>query len=222
VLLMAILMQISANTGPAECCLGVVRMLAYLDAQARLRGLELALVEEVAGPVKGTLQSAFVSLEGEAGACRDFAEVYAGPVLWVCSSPYRPHHPRKNWYLDVAVFAEPPGAFGDEVVFETMRSSGPGGQHANKTETAVRATHVATGISVRIGGSRSQSANKATALALLGSKVEAYLAQGRDRQRSERWVRHRSRPAGGAVQRFTGPEFTPEARSRTPAAPPPA
>lgn len=204
---MAILMQISANTGPAECCLGVVRMLAHLESQARHCGLGLTLVEQIPGPTKGTLQSAFVSLEGDEGGCRDLADRYAGSVLWVCPSPFRPHHPRKNWYLDVAVFGEPPKAFGDEVVFETMRSSGPGGQHANKTETAVRATHVASGLSVKIGGSRSQSSNKAMALALLSSKVVAFLEQGRDRQRSERWVRHRSRPAGGVVRRFAGPEF---------------
>ena len=147
---MTILMQISANTGPEECCLGAVKLIAHLEAQARACKIGITLVEEVRVGASSLLQSAVLALEGDEAACRLFAEPYVGTILWVCPSPLRPQHRRKNWYLDVMLFSEPARDFGNEVRFETMRSSGPGGQHANKTETAVRATHVGTGLSVKI------------------------------------------------------------------------
>ena len=204
---MTMLLQISANTGPAECCLGVAKMLAHLDAAARKAGLALTVIDEVPGERRGTLQSVLLSVDGADDACRRFATSHDGTVLWTCPSPYRPAHARKNWYLDVAVFAPPAGDFGDEVVIETMRASGPGGQHVNKTETAVRATHVATGLAVKVGGSRSQSAHKAAALALLHAKLQAHADQGRALGRAERRARHTARPDGGVVRRFVGPGF---------------
>lgn len=204
---MTTLLQISANTGPAECCLGVVKMLAHLEVAARAAGLALSVVDEVPGERRGTLQSVLVSLDGEDAACRLFGERQAGTVLWMCSSPYRPGHARKNWYLDLAVFAPPEAEFGREVVIETMRASGPGGQHVNKTETAVRATHVATGLSVKVGASRSQSANKAAALALLHAKLQAQAGLGEARGKAERRARHATRAGGAVVRRFVGPRF---------------
>ncbi len=204
---MAILMQISANTGPEECCLGVVKLLAHLEAKARATRVAVTLVDEVRAGATGLLQSAVLALEGDEAACRQFAAPYAGTILWVCPSPFRPQHRRKNWYLDVMLFAEPARDFGNEVRFETMRSSGPGGQHANKTETAVRATHVATGLSVKVGGSRSQSANKAAALALLGAKVREHLDQASQEARAQRRLRHASKAGDLVVKRFVGKEF---------------
>lgn len=205
---MAILMQISANTGPAECCLAVARLLAHLEARAGASGVTLTPVAETREERTGLLQSVLLALEGEEADCRLFAAPYVGTVLWVCPSPLRPAHRRKNWYLDVSLFAEPERDFGGEVRFETMRSSGPGGQHANKTETAVRATHVATGLSVKIGGSRSQSANKAAALALLSAKVRAQVDASARQGRAERRLRHGAKAGGEVVKRFAGPAFT--------------
>ena len=207
---MASLMQISATTGPAECCLGVVKLLAHLEARAAASKLRLTLVEEVRVGGTGLLQSALLALEGDEAACRLFAAPYVGTILWVCQSPLRPQHRRKNWYLDVTLFAEPARDFGSEVRLETMRSSGPGGQHANKTETAVRATHVATGLSVKIGGSLSQSANKAAALALLDAKVREHIDRASGEDKAQRRLRHCSRAGQPVAKRFTGSDFRPE------------
>lgn len=54
---------------------------------------------------------------------------------------------------------------------ETMRSSGPGGQHVNKTESAIRITHLPSNISVHIDESRSQIKNRKIAMAILKSKL---------------------------------------------------
>lgn len=58
-----------------------------------------------------------------------------------------------------------------DIEVETMRGSGAGGQHRNKTDSAVRMTHRPTGIVVRCESERSQHENKATALAVLRARI---------------------------------------------------
>lgn len=83
----------------------------------------------------------------------------------------------------------------EEVRVDTFRASGAGGQHVNKTESAVRVTHLATGITVTCQSERSQAANKASALTILKARLldlklkerEAELAQLRGEQREIAW-----------------------------------
>lgn len=64
----------------------------------------------------------------------------------------------------------------NELLVSTMRASGPGGQHVNTTESAVRIVHEPSGISVRVSTSRSQTANKQLAMTLLENKIRAAIA----------------------------------------------
>ncbi|MGS9174655.1 peptide chain release factor-like protein, partial [Salmonella enterica subsp. enterica serovar Infantis] len=76
-------------------------------------------------------------------------ERWCGTLLWIGPSPYRPHHGRKNWYVGIGRVSADEHIQSDEIRFETLRSSGPGGQHVNKTAAAVRATPLARGSSVK-------------------------------------------------------------------------
>lgn len=164
-------LQISTAQGPAECRIFARFVLAQILREARQAGVQAEVLEETAD--RHGILSALVRLSG--CLADDTAQRWQGTLQWVCDSPVRPRHPRKNWYIGVFRLPEIPALPENEgIEFQTCRAGGKGGQHVNKTESAVRATHTPSGISVRVESERSQHANKKRALELLALKLAAH------------------------------------------------
>lgn len=203
-------LQLTANTGPEECCLGVAKALGVLAVEAAKEGVTTRIVEQIDGPVPGTLRSVLLELDGSGDELRErsLASRWSGSLLWVCDSPYRKLHKRKNWFLSGSAFA-PPQLGGDcgEIRYEATRASGPGGQHVNKTDSAIRATHVASGLSVKVQTERSQHANKRLAGQLLASKLADLAQSAADKDKAARRMLHLQAERGNAARVFVGLQF---------------
>lgn len=130
------LLQLSFAQRPDECCLAVRKALDRLIKEAAGQGVTFTLLETEAGRHPDTPRSALVSLDGSNALA--LSDRWCGTLQWICSSPYRPNHGRKNWYVGIGRFSVDEQEQSDAIRFETLRSSGPGGQHVNKTDSAVR------------------------------------------------------------------------------------
>lgn len=203
---------VSAGKGPAECCLAVARIAALMSQEAAAAGLTLRVLVETPGPVPETVQSALFAVDGgDADTRAAWLSGWEGTIQWVCESPFRPGHRRRNWFIGVSSL--PPPAAVDtglderDVAFEAMRASGPGGQHVNTTDSAVRATHRPTGITVCASEERSQHRNRRLAL----DRLTAALVRRADaaRRAGERkvWAEHQTVERGNPVRIYEGARF---------------
>ena len=169
-----IYLNISAGSGPEECAHAAALTLKVMEKEIEAQtSIAMRILETESSRVSGNFRSALIAIEGE--NARSFADSWTGIIQWIWQSEYRPHHKRKNWFVSVKPFTEPePGEIfsPENVHFETAKAGGPGGQHVNKTETAVRAVHIPTGKSVVARGERSQLLNKKLALARLSALLE--------------------------------------------------
>ncbi|AOM39609.1 peptide chain release factor H [Xenorhabdus hominickii] len=205
-----ILLQISAAQGPDECALAVKKALERLIQEAEELGITTNILEEERGQRSGTLCSVLVAIQGKNE--QQLFERWHGTIKWICESPWRKGVGRKNWFIGVTQF-EPElmqEITESEIRFETLKASGPGGQHVNKTESAVRAIHVASGISIKVQSERSQHANRRLARLLLGHRLQQQQNRYQVQLRAERRLFHHQVERGNAVRTFIGIKFIPQ------------
>ncbi|TDO98772.1 peptide chain release factor H [Marinomonas balearica] len=204
-----ILLQLSAGQGPIECCKAVSLALKELEKKSIAQGIRFTLVEAINANENNCLKSALVQLDSaDHEKAKHLATSWQGAMLWVCQSMYRPKHKRKNWFFSGQMYEVNEAKLSNSITFQACRASGAGGQHVNTTDSAIRAIHVETGISVRVESQRSQHANKRLALALLFQKLELSKQEKMTQQEKARWQQHWELVRGNPVKTFKGEKFT--------------
>jgi peptide chain release factor len=207
---------VTAGRGPAECRIAVAHTLAAMACEAEASGLDL---DVAAGPdPDGHGPASAIAAVSGPGA-EAFAQSWHGSVQWIAESPLRPRHKRKNWFVGVMALPEalalpdaavpPPPLDPRDVRFEAFRAGGPGGQHQNKTESAVRAVHVPSGLAAVARDERSQHRNKAAALERLAMLLRMSQEVAAIAGQQAVHVGHDRLERGNPVRRFRGAAFAP-------------
>jgi peptide chain release factor len=201
-----IILHLSAGQGPEECQWVVAQLAHAFCREAMRAGLECEPVEPFSGPTASVL----IRVAGDGS--QSFVQARTGTIRWIGTSPFRPMHKRRNWFVGVKpvpTIEDIPDFRDADIRYQTLRASGPGGQHVNKTDSAVRATHVPTGLTSFSQDQRSQFANKKIARLKLAMLFDEQRRQGVAGGKRALWTQNQELERGNAVRTYEGLNFQP-------------
>jgi peptide chain release factor 2 len=166
-------MDIQAGAGGTEAQDWASMLLRQYLKYAERKGFKAEILEESEGDVAG-IKSATLKIEGDYAF--GYLRTETGVHRLVRKSPFDSSGGRHTSFASVFIYPEVDDSFEVEVNpadlrVDTYRASGAGGQHINKTDSAVRLTHLPTGIVVQCQNDRSQHRNRAEAMQMLKSKL---------------------------------------------------
>jgi peptide chain release factor 2 len=181
-------LEVHAGAGGTESQDWAEMLLRMYTRWAQAHRFKVNVIEESAGEGAG-IKSATIEVKGK--NAYGWLKTEAGVHRLVRISPYDANARRHTSFSSISVYP----AIDDDIKIDiaesdvrvdTMRSGGAGGQHVNKTESAVRLTHIPTGIAVVSQGDRSQHKNRAEAWRMLRAKLyEAELKKREEKAAAE-------------------------------------
>ena len=166
-------LDIQAGAGGTEACDWASMLLRQYLKYCERKGFKTEILEQTEGDVAG-IRSASLKVEGD--YAYGFLRTETGVHRLVRKSPFDSSGGRHTSFASLYVYPEIDDSIEVEINpadlrVDTFRASGAGGQHINKTDSAIRITHNPTGIVVQCQNDRSQHRNRAEAMAMLKSRL---------------------------------------------------
>ncbi|ONI04287.1 hypothetical protein PRUPE_6G313600 [Prunus persica] len=167
--------EVQSGAGGTESNDWAAMVMQMYKVWAQQRGYKISVVDEMPGEIAG-IKRATIKVDGEYAF--GYAKAEVGVHRLVRISPFDSSKRRHTSFAAVAVTPINEDASAhvqineSDLRIERFRSGGPGGQHANTTDSAVRIVHVPTGITATSQNERSQHMNKASAMAVLQSRLD--------------------------------------------------